>query len=262
MSFTSDYIKNKNNAGEKVLSIFLTSGFPDKNNFVKLASDIFDAGADILEIGFPFSDPLADGPIIQASSQDALKNGINLPVTFQFVKEIRENSDKPIILMGYANPVLSYSINRFADDIKNSGANGVIIPDVPIDEFDNFFNNDFEGIDKILLITPTTEDKRVKEIDKKSSGFVYCVSVSGTTGLHNTNKSLEFIKKNQKLVTKNKMLVGFGISNEEDAKRYSPFCDGVIVGSAVIKSLMDDTNSYKNAIEKIKRLKAGLITNP
>jgi tryptophan synthase alpha chain len=262
MSFTSDYIKNKNNAGEKVLSIFLTSGFPDKNNFVKLASDIFDAGADILEIGFPFSDPLADGPIIQASSQDALKNGINLPVTFQFVKEIRKNSDKPIILMGYANPVLSYSINRFADDIKNSGANGVIIPDVPIDEFDNFFNNDFEGIDKILLITPTTEDKRVKEIDKKSSGFVYCVSVSGTTGLHNTNKSLEFIKKNQKLVTKNKMLVGFGISNEEDAKRYSPFCDGVIVGSAVIKSLMDDTNSYKNTIEKIKRLKAGLITNP
>ncbi len=255
MSLISDYIKKKNDAGEKVLSIFLTSGFPDKKNFVKLSLDILHAGADLLEIGFPFSDPLADGPIIQASSQEALKNGINLFTTFQYVKEIRKNTDRPLILMGYANPVLSYGLKRFADDINDSCANGVIIPDVPIDEFDNFFNNSFDGIDKILLITPTTNEERVKEIDKKSSGFVYCVSVSGTTGLHNTNKSLEFIKKNQKLVTKNKMLVGFGISNEEDVKSYSPYCDGVIVGSAVIKSLMNDDKNYNQTIEIVRRLK-------
>ena len=258
MSYISDYIKKKNEADEKILSVFLTSGFPDKENFVKLALDVLDAGADMLEIGFPFSDPLADGPIIQESSQKALSNGINLHATFEFVNEIRKSSDKPLILMGYANPVLNFGIDKFAEEIKNSGANGVIIPDVPIDEFDNFFDKSFEEIDKILLITPTTSDERVKEIDKKSSGFVYCVSVSGTTGLHNKNKSIEFIKKNQKLVTKNKMLVGFGISNEEDAKRYSQFCDGVIVGSAVIKSLMNENGSHNQTIELVRKLKEAL----
>jgi len=259
LSLISDYIKKKNKTGEKVLSVFLTSGFPDKKKFAKLASDVLDAGADLLEIGFPFSDPLADGPIIQASSQAALSSGINLSATFKYAKEIRKNTDKPVILMGYANPVLNYGLKRFADDLNDSGANGVIIPDVPIDEFDNFFDASFNGIDKILLITPTTTEDRVKEIDRKSSGFVYCVSVSGTTGLHNTNKSIEFIKKNQKLVTKNKMLVGFGISNEEDVKRYSPLCDGVIVGSAIIKSLM--TDDYKDTIDKIRVLKRATFNN-
>ena len=258
MSYISDYIKKKNEANEKVLSVFLTSGFPDKENFVKLALDVLDAGADMLEIGFPFSDPLADGPIIQASSQKALLNGINLQTTFQHVKEIRKKSDKPLILMGYANPVLSFGVDNFAEEIKNTGANGVIIPDVPIDEYDNFFNKSFEETDKILLITPTTNEERVKEIDKRSSGFVYCVSVSGTTGLHNKNKSLEFIKKNQKLVTKNKMLVGFGISNKEDAKKYSPFCDGVIVGSAVIKSLMNENGNHNQTVKLVRELKNAL----
>ena len=258
MSYISDYIKKKNEANEKVLSVFLTSGFPDKENFVKLALDVLDAGADMLEIGFPFSDPLADGPIIQASSQKALLNGINLQTTFQYLKEIRKKSDKPLILMGYANPVLSFGVDNFAEEIKNTGANGVIIPDVPIDEYDNFFNKSFEETDKILLITPTTNEERVKEIDKRSSGFVYCVSVSGTTGLHNKNKSLEFIKKNQKLVTKNKMLVGFGISNKEDAKKYSPFCDGVIVGSAVIKSLMNENGNHNQTVKLVRELKNAL----
>lgn len=255
MSLISNYIKKKNESGEKILSVFLTSGFPDKNNFVKLALDILNAGADIIELGFPFSDPLADGPIIQASSQQALKNGINLQTTFKYVKELRENTDKPIILMGYANPVLSYGINKFAGEIKSSGANGVIIPDIPIEEFDNFFNSSFNGIDKILLITPTTDEERVKEIDNKSTGFVYCVSVSGTTGIHNKNKNIDFIRKNQKLVTKNEMLVGFGISKEEDVKRYIPYCDGVIVGSAIINSLMNDDRGYSQSLNLVKRLK-------
>ena len=108
------------------------------------------------------------------------------------------------------------------------------------------------------MITPTTNEERVKEIDKRSSGFVYCVSVSGTTGLHNKNKSLEFIKKNQKLVTKNKMLVGFGISNKEDAKKYSPFCDGVIVGSAVIKSLMNENGNHNQTVKLVRELKNAL----
>ncbi|HSP87746.1 MAG TPA: tryptophan synthase subunit alpha [Ignavibacteriaceae bacterium] len=255
MSLISTYINKKNNSGEKVLSVFLTSGFPDKNNFIKLALEILDSGADILEIGFPFSDPLADGPIIQTSSQEAIKNGINLKTTFKYVKEIKAQTDKPVILMGYANPVLNFGLNKFADEAKNSGVDGIIIPDIPIDEFDNFFSESFGGIDKILLITPTTNEERVKEIDKKSSGFVYCVSVSGTTGLQNANKSIEFIKRNQKLVTKNKMLVGFGISNKEDVKRYIPYCDGVIVGSAIIKSLMSDNKNYHQTLTLVRELK-------
>ena len=154
----------------------------DKNNFADLAVEVLDAGADLLEIGFPFSDPLADGPTIQHSSQISLDNGINIEKTFEYVKEIRKKSDKPIILMGYANPVLSYGINKFADDSKSVGVNGVITPDVPIDEYENFFNNTFKELEVILLTTPTTPSERIKQIDEMSQGFVYYVSMTGTTG--------------------------------------------------------------------------------
>ncbi len=261
MSIIEDYISKKNKKNEKVLSIFLTAGFPNKNSFVELALRIFDAGADMLEIGFPFSDPLADGPIIQHSSQIALENGVNLKETFQFIKEIRKQTDKPIIMMGYANPVLSYGIKKFADEANEPGINGIIIPDIPIEEYDNFFNCTFSGIDIILLITPTTSNDRIKLIDEKSSGFVYCVSVSGTTGIHHHDKSssIDFIKRTRSTVKKNKTLVGFGISNEEDARSFAPYCDGIIVGSAVIKSLMDDDPNHKKTIELVNKLKLALI---
>ena len=260
MTPISKYIEGKNNSGKKILSVFLTAGFPDKNNFSQLALNILNAGADMLEIGFPFSDPLADGPIIQHSSQTALDNGINLKSTFNYLKEIRTETGKPIILMGYANPVLSYGIKRFADDAKLCGANGVIIPDVPIEEYDNFFDNSFDSLDTILLITPTTPDNRIKMIDEKSSGFIYCVSVSGTTGVHQQDKSssIDFIKRTRNAVKKNKTLVGFGISNEEDAKLYAPYCDGVIVGSAVIKSLMNDDSRFSKTLRLVSKIKAAL----
>lgn len=149
MSLISNYIKNKNVRGEKILSIFLTSGFPDKNNFTKLALNILDSGADILEIGFPFSDPLADGPTIQHSSYLSLQNGINIEKTFSFVEAIRKETEKPIILMGYANPVLSYDVNKFTLNAISCGVNGVIIPDVPIDEYEGFFNKSFDGLEVI-----------------------------------------------------------------------------------------------------------------
>ena len=261
MTNISNYISNKNNNKEKILSVFLTSGFPDKNKFVELALKILDTGADMLEIGFPFSDPLADGPIIQHSSQIALENGINLAKTFDFIKEIRKHSDKPLILMGYANPVLSYGIKKFSEDSKTFGVDGVIIPDIPIEEYENFYGNLFDEVNTILLVTPTTSDDRIKLIDEKSSGFVYCVSVSGTTGIYNQNKisSLDFIKRTRKVIRKNKTLVGFGISNEEDAKLFAPLCDGIIVGSAVIKSLMNDSSNYANTLALIKKLKLVLV---
>ncbi len=260
MSFIKKYISQKNESGEKVLSVFLTAGFPDKNNFTELALKVLDAGADMLEIGFPFSDPLADGPIIQHSSQIALENGVNLKETLNFVKEIRSQTNKPLVMMGYANPVLSYGIKNFADDAKAAGVNGVIIPDVPIEEYENFFDNSFEGLDTILLITPTTPDERIKLIDERSSGFVYCVSVSGTTGIYHQDKSvsIDFIKRARSSVKKNKTLIGFGISNEEDAKEFAPYCDGVIVGSAIIKSLMNDDTNFTKTIEQVKKLKEAI----
>ncbi|MHB1687593.1 MAG: tryptophan synthase subunit alpha [Ignavibacteriaceae bacterium] len=261
MSLIEDYIHRKNESKEKILSVFLTAGFPDKNHFVELALKVLDAGADMLEIGFPFSDPLADGPVIQHSSQIAIENGINLVETFRLVKEIRSGTDNPLIMMGYANPVLSYGVKKFANDAKSAGVNGVIIPDIPIEEYDDFFDGSFDGLDKILLITPTTSDERIKIIDNKSSGFVYCVSVSGTTGEQKISAAgnIDFIKQTYSQIKKNKMLVGFGISKPEDAKTYSPYCDGVIVGSAVIKSLMNDDHDFKKTLELVKVLKSGLV---
>jgi tryptophan synthase alpha chain len=260
MSFISTFIEEKNKNKEKILNIFLTSGFPNKNDYAELALASLDAGADMLEIGFPFSDPLADGPIIQYSSQVALENGINLSTTFNYLQQIRSKTEKPLLLMGYANPVLSYGIENFVNDAKETGANGVIIPDIPIEEYDNFFNNSFDGLDTILLVTPTTSNERIKIIDEKSSGFVYCVSISGTTGsnLDHKKQSLEFIKRTSSTVKKNKTLVGFGISTANDAKSFSQDCAGVIVGSAVIKSLMEDDKSYSKTLNKIKILKTAL----
>jgi tryptophan synthase alpha chain len=262
MSFISDYIKNKNDKGEKILSVFLTSGFPDKDNFTRLALEVLNAGADMLEIGFPFSDPLADGPIIQYSSQVSLENGINLNSTFKYVEAIRAQTDKPIILMGYANPVLNYKIDNFSLDAVSAGANGVIIPDVPVDEYENFFINSFNDLEKILLITPTTSEERIKKIDNLSEGFVYYVSMTGTTGkqVAHSKEIIEPLRKASSLVKKNKMLIGFGISTPDDVKTFSPYCAGVIVGSAIIKSLIEEKGDYRKTIEKVRDLKEALLT--
>jgi tryptophan synthase alpha chain len=261
MSFISDYINTKNEAGEKILSVFLTAGFPDKNNFVKLALDVLDAGADILEIGFPFSDPLADGPVIQHSSQAALENGVTLKKVFEYVIEIREKTVKPIILMGYANPVLSFGKENFIASCLKSGVNGIIIPDVPIDESADFFNDSFNGPDKILLASPTTPVERLIQIDQLSNGFLYYVSMTGTTGkqISNSKEIIEQIKKAFSVIKKNKMLVGFGISTPEDVKTFLPYSNGVIVGSAVIKSLMND--DYNTTLKKIEELKKATLRN-
>jgi len=255
------YIEEKNTNGEKILSVFLTSGFPQKDNFVELALNILDAGADMLEIGFPFSDPIADGPVIQHSSQTALSNGIDLLKTLNYVKEIKEHTDKPIILMGYANPLMSFGLDKFANDSKRIGVDGLIVPDIPLDEYDNFFTSKFDGTDIILLITPTTPTERIKMIDEISSGFVYCVSVIGITGVRKTAiaDNLLFMKNAYEQCTNNKVLVGFGISSVEDVKYYKPHCDGVIVGSAVIKSLMNDNIKYQKTLKLIRNLKSGLI---
>jgi len=242
MSKIKNRITEINNNGRKALSIFLTSGFPTKDRFIDNTNKIIDAGADIIELGMPFSDPLADGGVIQQSSQIALQNGITQKQTFQFAEDIKKRTDIPLILMGYANTLQKYGKEQFEKDAINAGVDGLIIPDVPLEEFDDFFAPFSESLDKILLTTPTSSKERITKIDNKSKGFLYCVSVTGTTGVREGfDKTItENLNTTYQIVNKNKMLIGFGISKPEIIKQLSPFADGFIIGSAIIKSLQND----------------------
>lgn len=255
MSKIRNKIEEVNSRNEKVLSVFLTAGFPVGFDFVELALRVLDSGADMLEIGIPFSDPLADGAVIQKSSQEVLEKGINLSSVLHFTEEIRKRSDKPIILMGYANPIFHYGVDAFLKDAEIAGVDGVIIPDVPLDEYDDFFGVENDSLDRILLTTPRTSGTRIAEIDCKSSGFVYCVSVSGTTGVRNgfTSEDLISLERTRKMIQRNKMLIGFGISTPGDVKQISPYCDGVIVGSAVIRTL--GREGIEGTLQLIRKLK-------
>lgn len=254
-----EYIDSVNARGEKVLSVFLTAGFPVKEEFVELALSILDAGADMLEIGIPFSDPLADGPVIQLSSQSALNNGVTITDVIRYAAAIRAKTDKPLILMGYGNPVLNYGREKFFMDAASAGVNGLIIPDVPLEEYDDFFAGKPDELEAIMLTTPQSGDARIREIDSLSRGFVYCVSVSGTTGARSgfSAGELSSLEHTRAKIVGNKMLVGFGISGPETAKQVLPFCDGIIVGSAVIKRLLD--GDVDGAVGLVAGLKGVLV---
>lgn len=256
MSVIRKHIEKINLSGRKALAVYLTSGFPNKNNFTNLALKIYEAGADMIEIGIPFSDPLADGPVIQSSSKAALDNGINLKQTLKYAEQIKSKISKPIILMGYANPILKYGMKNFIADSIDSGVDGIIAPDVPIEEYDAFFTEDLGTLDTILLTTPTSSIERIKEIDSKSTGFLYCVSVTGTTGMRKLfgQDVLNNLQRTYSNVKKNKMMIGFGIGSTENVKTFSPYCDGIIVGSAVIKKLTDDDTSFSQTINLVKEL--------
>jgi tryptophan synthase alpha chain len=256
MSKIKNTIEQINNNGKKALSVFLTSGFPTIDKFLDNTNRIIEAGADLIELGMPFSDPLADGGVIQQSSQIALQNGITQKQTFQFAEQIKKHNKTPLILMGYANTILQYGKNQFEQDAINAGVDGLIIPDVPLEEFDDFFFPFSTKLDKILLTTPTSSKNRIIELDQKSEGFLYCVSVSGTTGVRDgfDNKVTQNLETTYKTLSKNKMLVGFGISTPDNIKQLSPFADGFIVGSAVIKSLQNgNIDKTVNLIKSLKR---------
>lgn len=250
------YIEKVNAGNEKVLSIFLTAGFPRKDDFVILAEKVLQAGADMLEIGIPFSDPLADGPVIQYSSQVALENGVTVQDAFHFAEEIRKKTDKPLIAMTYANIVSNYGIEKFVNDAPSSGLNGVIIPDLSLDEYDKFITFQKEEFDIVLLATPTSSNERIIALDEKSAGFVYYVSVTGTTGTRNgfTDEDISSMQKTRGLISQNKMLAGFGISSPENILQIKDYCDGVIVGSVVIKKLMNN-ESYESIANFVSELK-------
>ena len=221
--------------GKKALVAFFTAGDPDLNASKDIFSTIETHGADIVEIGVPFSDPLADGPTIQASSHRSLKNGTTLKKIIQLVTEIRKNSELPVILMTSFNPIFVYGQKDFVADVTKAGVDGLIIPDLPPEEAESFLDIS-EGLDIIFLLAPTSTADRIQEIGKISKGFVYYISLTGTTGTKESiavglNEKVGEIKKAVSLP----VFIGFGISGPEQAKQAVEAGDGVILGSAIVK---------------------------
>ena len=227
--------------GNKALVAFYTAGDPDLSASKDIFAVIEKNGADIIEIGVPFSDPLADGPIIQASSHRSLQNGTTLKKIIQLVVDIRKTSELPIVLMTSFNPIFVYGQKEFVADAVNAGVDGVIIPDLPPEEAEEFLGL-AEGIDMIFLLAPTSTPARVQQVGKISKGFVYYISLTGTTGTKESlsaglEEKVKEIKNNVSLP----VLVGFGVSGPEQARQAAQISDGVIIGSAIVKLI--DTHS-------------------
>lgn len=235
---------NSRSDQSKIMSLFVTAGYPDLESTVDLIIGMEKNGADIIELGMPFSDPLADGPTIQYSSNKAIENGITMNRIFQMVEEVREQSQVPIILMGYLNPVLRYGLEAFCRRAAKAGVDGLIIPDLPPEE--SAILEEFtvaHGLALVFLVAPNTSDERMRLIDAKSEGFVYCVSVTGVTGARDgeeVSRSVDrFIDRVEKQISRNPTMIGFGIKSHDDAQRIAAGADGFIVGSALINTIRE-----------------------
>ena len=215
---------------------------------VFIAQHLEDAGVDLIEIGIPFSDPVADGPVIQESNKAALDNGMTVKKLLEQVREIRKTAKLPIILMGYLNPVLQYGIEKFCKEAAESGVDGVILPDLPMDEYQRAYQSLFEsnGLANTFLISPTTSEERIRQIDQATSGFIYAVSASSTTGAKGDFSADQqvYFKRLQSLKLKNPYLIGFGISSQQTFSTACEFGAGAIVGSAFI-TLLKKSNDLK-----------------
>jgi tryptophan synthase alpha chain len=245
--------KNRN-----VLSIYFTAGFPALNGTMDILSSLEKNGVDMVELGMPFSDPLADGPIIQNSSEIALQNGMNIDLLFEQTKEMRKHISMPVVLMGYLNPLLQYGVEKFLKRASEAGFDALIIPDLPMREYVQDYKTLFEkyNIKNIFLITPDTSEERIRTIDELSDGFIYLVAARGTTGARKniSNEQQEYFKRIKSYQLKNALLVGFGISNRETFEKACIHTNGAIIGSAFIKALKNELNtetSIKNFIENI-----------
>lgn len=251
---------------KNILSIYFTAGYPELNDTKKVINALSNFGADLIEIGMPYSDPLADGPVIQNSSMQALRNGMTIKTLFEQLKDHKgANSiptSVPLILMGYLNPVLQYGFRKFIVDAKNAGISGIILPDLPISEYENEYKNIFEeqNLSFIFLITPETSEERIRKIDSLSNGFIYAVSSSSITGGDtNMNAQKNYFERLQNMNLKNKVMIGFGIRNHETFMQASKYAAGAIIGTAYINALGDTTDieeSTKSFLNSILQTRA------
>ena len=252
--------KNKN-----ILNVYCTAGYPQLNSTLEVIEALQQSGVDIIELGIPYSDPIADGPVIQQSNMQALENGMTIPILFEQLK-YRSNSPSgvggiPVILMGYMNPVLQFGIEKFCEAAASVGVDGIILPDLPMYEFETQYQRYFQKYDLkfIFLVTPETSEERIRQIDKLSSGFLYAVSSSSTTGSFqnttDTHIQENYFSKLQQLNLTNPILVGFGIKDKASFDAACKYTNGAIIGSAYIKAL-HNTNDIsvvtKNFINGIK----------
>jgi tryptophan synthase alpha chain len=243
---------------EKALALFITAGFPDLSSTVEFVPRLAEAGADLIEIGMPFSDPLADGPVIQMSSAIALKNGVTIATILNDVRAVRGSCDIPLVMMGYVNPILSYGVDRFFRDAAQAGVDGVILPELPLEESGRFAGQmKTNKLAQILLVTPTTPAERIRKIDAASEGFLYCVARTGVTGTGGKSAAGDYVARVKSNAPKNPVMVGFGISTPDDARRAAEHADGVIVGSALIR-ILQKTGSQDDLCRLVESLKAGL----
>lgn len=251
-------------AGKKALVTFVTAGDPDEGKSLSIIEQLPEAGADLIEIGMPFTDPMADGPAIQASSLRALEKGMSLKGVLKMLQQFREkDADTPVILMGYFNPIYAYGINDFVQDAKAAGADGLIIVDLPPEEDEELRIPAQEaGLDFIKLLTPTTDENRLPKILESASGFLYYVSITGVTGTKSADISAVGNHIQQiKTKTDLPIVVGFGIKTPDDAKAMAQITDGVVVGSAIVSTIeanQNNTDLPQKVQEQVSALKSAL----
>lgn len=257
--------KELKTANKKAMIPFITSGDPDLETTIEIVYSLEKGGADIIELGIPYSDPLADGPVIQNSSTRALKNGVKISKIMDAVKKIRLKTQVPLVYLVYYSCIFKYGVSRFIKDCAESGIDGLIIPDLPIEEREGINNEaNLYDIALIPLVAPTSHE-RIKKIVKNAKGFIYCVSVRGVTG---ARKEIDTdIKSYMELISKYSDVpkaLGFGISGPEAAKKFKPYCDGIIIGSAIVSYIAkgkDIDEKKKNAEEFVSKIAEIVHTN-
>lgn len=238
-----------------ILSIYFTAGFPKIDDTVEVIKELEANGIDLIEIGIPFSDPMADGPTIQASGTVALRNGMTLSKLFEQLKDIRKDVSIPLILMGYLNPIMQYGFENFCKKCQEVGVDGTIIPDLPFDDYIKEYKPiaDKYNVKVVMLITPETSDKRIRLIDEHTDGFIYMVSSAATTGAQKSfdDQKQAYFKRINAMDLRNPRLIGFGISNKATLEAAQQNASGAIIGSKFI-TLLQETNNIKEAVSELK----------
>lgn len=225
---------------KNILNVYCTAGYPQLHDTIPVMKLLQENGADIIELGIPYSDPLADGPVIQASSASALANGMSIPMLLQQLQDFRKEIRVPVVLMGYMNPILQFGFEKFCAAAAAAGVDGLILPDLPEFEFENEYGPVIRkhNLDFVFLITPETTNERVQKLDALSSGFLYAVSSSSITGSGKDFSAVAgYLQRLQQLQLKNPVLVGFGISDRQSFETVCRYANGGIIGSAFIKAL-------------------------
>jgi len=247
------------NKTRNILSVYFTAGYPYRDSAPGIIKELESAGTDMIEIGVPFSDPMADGPVIQHSNSIALNNGMSLKLLFRQLRDIRKEVDIPLIIMSYFNPVLSFGMANFCQSCEKAGIDGAIIPDLPPEKYSLEYKSLFRhhGLKNTLMISPQTDKNRIREIDKLSSGFIYMVSSSSTTGIKKgfSQDQIRYFSRVKKMKLNNPALIGFGISDNYTFRQVCNYADGAIIGSAFVKMLGEKgtgNNPIRNFINLIK----------